>query len=84
MKQVKTISQLKKICEDGEVHEFFIILAGGFVRSSKDIAYIKKEDTFYITNCVDDTEQELSTMGIMDERETMIGEAITKGAFYAY
>lgn len=40
MKQIKTVAQLKKELKDGDYHEFFISLAGGLCRSSKDICMV--------------------------------------------
>jgi len=85
MKKIKTVAQLKKELKDGDYHEFFISLAGGIVRSSKEVAYCPENNTFQITNCIDDTEQEgITIKELFDKRITNIGEAMRKGAFFAY
>lgn len=84
-RKIKTIKALKLALKDGDYHQFFIALAGGVVRSSKDIAYCPENDTFQVTNFIDDTEQEdLTAEDLMNKKITNIGEAIKKGAFHAY
>ena len=73
--QVKSINQLKDILADGETKDFFILLNYG-LRSSKAMSY-DGDNTFYVLNEIDDTEQEL-----MNNDLTNIGKAINNGAFY--
>ena len=79
-KQVKSVNQLKAILADGETQDFFILLNGG-LRSSKTISF-DGDDTFYVENSIDDTEQELTASELMDSDLTNIGKAISNGAFY--
>lgn len=81
-KQVKSMDQLKSILADGETKEFFILLNGG-LRSSKTISY-DGDNTFYVLNEIDDTEQVLTEQELMNNDLTNIGKAINNGAFYQY
>lgn len=74
--QIKTIEQLKSVCE--ETSEFYVMLNHG-LRSSKNLSY--DGDKFYLIHEIDWSEEELTETELM---ETIIGEAITKGAFYSY
>lgn len=82
MKQVKSVSQLKRMIENG-THDFFIMLNGGG-RSSKFMDYSIYSKKFYICNEIDGSEQHLSEKNLFNERHTNIGKAINAGAFYAY
>jgi hypothetical protein len=42
------------------------------------------DDTFYIINEIDDTEQTLTTKELFNDDYTNIGVAINNGTFYAY
>ena len=42
------------------------------------------KEKFYITNEIDDTDQELTREQLMDEQYTNIGKAMLAGALYAY
>ena len=75
VKQIKSINQLKDILADGETKDFFILLNYG-LRSSKAMSY-DGDNTFYVLNEIDGTEQEL-----MNNDLTNIGKAINNGAFY--
>ena len=79
-KQVKSVNQLKTILADGETKDFFILLNYG-LRSSKVMSY-DGDNTFYVLNEIDDTEQELTEQELMDNDLTNIGKAINNGAFY--
>jgi len=76
-KRVKTIEQLKTLAENGL--DCFILLNGG-LRSSKHIRYHSDDNSFYVLNLIDDSEQELTEAQILDSSYTNIGEAIKKGA----
>jgi hypothetical protein len=87
-KRINSIKELRHAIENDE-NEFFILLAGGFARSSKNIHFHdsldkNKEYKFSIINEIDDSEQILSESEIMDQRNTNIGKAMKQGAFYAY
>jgi hypothetical protein len=79
-KQVKSVNQLKTILADGETKDFFILLHFG-LRSSKAISF-DGDNTFYVLNEIDGTEQELTEQELMDSDITNIGKAINNGAFY--
>lgn len=76
-RRIKSIEQLKKLAEKGL--ECFILLNGG-LRSSKFIEYSQKDNTFYVFNYIDDSDQTLTESQILDSNYTNIGEAIQKGA----
>lgn len=82
MNLIKNIEELKKLSSD-EPLNCFIALNFGF-RSSKVVQYYKEDDTFYIINEIDNSEDELSSEQLFDERYTNIGEALNKKALYAY
>ena len=81
-KQVKSVNQLKTILADGETKDFFILLHFG-LRSSKAISF-DGDNTFYVLNEFDGTEQELTEQELMDSDITNIGKAINNGALYLY
>ena len=79
MKQINSIEELIEEIKSGN-NDFFI--SNGLFRSSK---YIEcDDDTFYIVNEIDDTEQTLTTKQLFDEDYTNIGFAINNGTFYSY
>lgn len=80
--RVKSLDELKQIC-DGRMRDFFIQLNFG-IRSTKAISYDRSTDKFYIVNIIDDSEQELNSKEIMDDKNSYIGKAIELGAFYQY
>ena len=77
-KQIKTVNALKKAIASGH-NEFAILLSGGIMRSSKHISYDGKK--FYVTNYIDETDQELSEKELFDEEITNIGRAMKADAF---
>ena len=76
-KRIRTIEQLKGLAKDGL--ECFILLNGG-LRSSKYICYHPEDNSFYILNYIDDSEQELTESQLLDSEYTNIAEAMEKGA----
>jgi len=76
-KRVRTIEQLKELAKNGL--DCFILLNGG-LRSSKHIRFHPDDNSFYVFNYIDDTEQTLTESQIVDSSYTNIGEAIEKGA----
>ena len=79
MKQINSIEELIEEIKSGN-NDFFI--SNGLFRSSK---YIEcDDDTFYIVNEIDDTEQTLTAKQLFDEDYTNIGFAINNGTFYSY
>jgi len=85
MKPIKTIEQLKKAAtnENGDFTDFFILLAGGLVRSSKRILYNPETETFDVYNEIDDSEQDALTVEKL-KMETHIVEAIENNCLYQY
>jgi len=79
-RSIRTIEQLKELAQNGL--ECFILLNGG-LRSSKYIRYHCEDNSFYVFNYIDDTEQELTESQILDGEYTNIGEAMEKGALIA-
>jgi len=75
--KIKSTAQLRRAIAQGQ-HDFAILLAGGAVRSSKDIAQ-HPDGTFEVWNYVDDTLQLLT--GCELYTQSNIGEAMRKGAF---
>ena len=75
--RIKTITQLKELAKNGL--ECFILLNGG-LRSSKYIRYYPDDNSFYVLNLIDDSEQELTEAQILDSKYTNIGQAMEKGA----
>ena len=76
-KRIKTIDQLKELAKNGL--ECFILLNGG-LRSSKYISYNPDDNSFYVLNYIDDTEQKLTEAQFLDKSYTNIAEAMEKGA----
>jgi hypothetical protein len=76
MEKVTTINQLKELSQ--ETNDFCVVLKFG-LRSSKTIFF--DGELFFIYNDIDGSEDELTEAELID---SIIGEAITKGAFYKY
>ena len=76
-RRIKTIAQLKKLAKNGI--ECFILLRGG-LRSSKYICYHHEDNSFYVLNYIDGSEQQLTENQLTDIAYTNIGEAMQKGA----
>jgi len=85
VKFIKSIEELKKVAnfdDRNSCTEFYIRL-NGYARSSKRIFYYPSTNTFDIYNAIDDLFQDDLTEEQL-RNETMIVEAIEKGAFYQY
>ena len=76
-RRIRTIEQLKESAKNGL--DCFILLNGG-LRSSKHIRYYPDDNSFYVLNLIDDSEQELTEAQILNSDYTNIGEAMKKGA----
>ncbi|MFC1766821.1 hypothetical protein ACFL6U_32695, partial [Planctomycetota bacterium] len=76
-RRIRTVEQLKELAKKGL--ECFILLNGG-LRSSKFIDYDPNDNSFYVFNYVDDSEQKLTESQLLDDAYTNIGEAMNKGA----
>jgi len=78
-KRIKTIGQLKELAKADNGLNCYILLNGG-LRSSKHIRYFPDDDSFYVLNLIDGSEQELNESQILDGAYSNIGEAMKKGA----
>ena len=76
-RRIRTIEQLKELAKKGL--DCFILLNGG-LRSSKHIRYYPDDNSFFVLNLIDDSEQELTESQILDSAYSNIGEAMQKGA----
>ncbi|MFH1614658.1 MAG: hypothetical protein ABIG61_06210 [Planctomycetota bacterium] len=76
-RRIRTIEQFKELAKNGL--DCFILLNGG-LRSSKHIRYYPDDNSFYVLNLIDDSEQELTESQILDSAYSNIGEAMKKGA----
>lgn len=81
-KKITSMEQLKKEAKGEDDKEFFILLASGYLRSSKRIVWEEDDKIFFIINFIDDTEQELTEAQLMDQEYTNIGYAMTRGALF--
>ena len=77
-KQIKTIGQLKELAKTDNGLDCYILLNGG-LRSSKHIRYYPDDNSFFVLNLIDDSEQELTESQILDSVYSNIGEAVKKG-----
>lgn len=71
---VKNMKHFRELLNAGR-HEYFIVLAGGLVRSSKDIELIEN-GKFCVVNYIDDTTQHLTEKELYTKSN--IGEALDK------
>ena len=76
-RRIRKIEQLKELAIDGL--DCFILLNGG-LRSSKHVRYYPDDNSFYVLNLIDDSEQELTEAQILSSDYSNIGEAMKKGA----
>ena len=76
-RRIRTIGQLKELAKNGL--DCFVLLNGG-LRSSKHIRYYPDDNSFYVLNLIDDSEQELTEAQILDSGYSNISEAMKKGA----
>ena len=86
MTKITTLQDLKDRANmqinDGGL-ECFIVLAGGLMKSSKQIWYYPEEDRYDVHNDIDDTDQDNLTLTQLTQKTNII-EALDKGALYAY
>jgi len=78
-RRIKTIAQLKELAKRDSGLDCYILLNGN-LRSSKHIRYYPDDNSFYVLNLIDDSEQELTEAQLLDSEYTNIAEAIEKGA----
>lgn len=80
---VTSIEHLKELCNINGRAEFYILLAGGYCRSGKQIHFDNNSKNYEIYNEIDGTWQsELSEKQLYSK--TMIPEAIEKSTLYFY
>ena len=77
-KQIRTIKQLKELAKTDNGLDCYILLNGG-LKSSKHIRYWPDDNSFFVLNLIDDSEQELTESQILDSAYSNIGEAMKKG-----
>lgn len=80
-KVVRSVEHLKTLCAKEEQH-FHLVLGGGACFSRKWIRWDEEFEIFRITNCIDDSVDELDTAQIMNPKLTNIGEGIRAGALW--
>jgi len=78
-KRIRTIEKLKELARAESGLDCYILLNGG-LRSSKHIRYYPDDNSFYVFNLIDDSEQELTEAQILDKSFSNIAEAMEKGA----
>jgi len=78
-KQIKTIEQLKHLASRVSGLDCYILLNYG-LKSSKFIRFFPDDNSFFVWNLIDDSEQELTESQILDSAYTNIGEALKKGS----
>jgi len=76
-RRIRTVEQLKELAKNGL--DCFVLLNGG-LRSSKYIRHNPDDNSFYVLNYIDGTEQKLTESQILNSEYTNIGEAMNKGA----
>lgn len=79
---VKSLDHLNELIEN-EQNSFFILLNGGF-HSNKDIFFGDADNSYFVINEIDDSEQTLSKEELFDNNLTHIGQALKVGALYSY
>jgi len=77
--RITTIEQLKELARAENGLDCFILLNVG-LRSSKYIRYWPNDNSFFVLNFIDGSEQELTESQILDSEYSNIGEAMKKGA----
>jgi len=82
MQSIKSIDELKRQCSD-DVYEFFIMLNGG-ARSSKDIRYEPTDDSWCMTNGIDDSHVDYNSTDDFLKNEPLIVKAMAFNAFFKY
>ena len=77
--RITTIEQLKELAKDESGLDCFILL-NGCMRSSKHIRYYPDDNSFFVLNLIDDSQQELTESQILDGAYSNIGQAMKKGS----
>jgi len=79
--RIDSLDDLRKVLSHG-MQEFKMVLNGGLF-SRKELA-LEPDGRFWILNHIDDYECILTAEELMDRNVTLIGEAVTKGAFWMF
>lgn len=79
MQKIQTLAELKKIASGESSADCFIALAGGIVRSSKDIHYDGK--VFEIFHGIDGSTETMTEKQLL---KSNIGKALEVGALFLY
>jgi len=76
-RRIKDIKQLKDLAKTENGLDCYILL-NGYLRSSKHIRYFPDDNSFYVLNFIDGSEEELTETQILDSAYTNIDEAMKK------
>ena len=79
---INNIEELKKLCNDEQSHDCYIVIAG-IIRSSKSI-FMNKNGTFLVINEKDGSKNLFTEEELLNPELSIIGKAIIKGQFYSY
>lgn len=82
MEKITSIDQLNKLIEDanGDYIDTFVLLNGG-CRTSKDISFGEDSNSYCVFNEIDGSDD---TYTLEELKQSLIGEAMLKGALYKY
>ena len=79
--RIDSVDDLREVLAQG-MQEFKMVLNHG-VFSRKEIK-LEPDGRFWVFNHIDDSEFTLTAEELMDRNVTLIGEAVTKGAFWMF
>lgn len=79
---INNIEELKKLCNDEQSHDCYIVIAG-IIRSSKSI-FMNKNGTFLVINEKDGSKNLFTEEELLNPELSIIGKAIQKGQFHSY
>ena len=82
MQAIKSIQELQRLCAN-DMESFYMLLNGG-CRSSKDISYYPKSDSWCMTNCIDDSIVDYVSTDDFVKNEPLIVKAMAFNAFFKY
>ena len=79
---INNIEELKKLCNDEQSHDCYIVIAG-IIRSSKSI-FMNENETFSVINEIDNSKDLFTEEELLNPELSIIGKAIQKGQFHSY
>jgi len=79
--RIDSLDDLRKVLAHG-MQEFKMVLNGGLF-SRKELA-LEPDGRFWVFNHIDGSEFTLTAEELIDRNVTLIGEAVTKGAFWMF